>query len=81
MTFLTWKTTKLPTSRVIGMAGVLDSARFRLHRHGNSYAVEDIKAMVLGGHGDLMVPFPRFSSINECRSLNCCLPTASKLCQ
>jgi malate dehydrogenase len=65
MTFLTWKTTKLPTSRVIGMAGVLDSARFQTFiGMETGYAVEDIKAMVLGGHGDLMVPFPRFSSIN-----------------
>lgn len=65
MTFLTWKTTKLPTSRVIGMAGVLDSARFQAFIGMElGYSVEDIKAMVLGGHGDLMVPFPRFSSVN-----------------
>jgi len=65
MTYLTWKTTKLPTSRVMGMAGVLDSARFQTFiGMETGYSVEDIKAMVLGGHGDLMVPFPRFSSIN-----------------
>jgi malate dehydrogenase len=65
MTYLAWKTTKLPTSRVIGMAGVLDSARFQAFiGMETGYSVEDIKAMVLGGHGDLMVPFPRFSSVN-----------------
>jgi malate dehydrogenase len=65
MTYLTWKTTKLPSSRVIGMAGVLDSARFQAFiGMETGFSVQDIKAMVLGGHGDLMVPLPRFSSVN-----------------
>ncbi len=65
MTYLTWQVTKLPSSRVIGMAGVLDSARFQTFIGMElGYSVEDIKAMVLGGHGDLMVPLPRFSSVN-----------------
>jgi malate dehydrogenase len=65
MTYLVWKTTKLPCERVIGMAGVLDSARFQTFIGMElGMSVEDIKAMVLGGHGDLMVPLPRFSSIN-----------------
>ncbi|MBS2000282.1 MAG: malate dehydrogenase [Cyanobacteria bacterium SZAS LIN-5] len=65
MTYLTWKTTKLPTSRVIGMAGVLDSARFQAFIGMElGMSVEDTKAMVLGGHGDLMVPIPRFSTVN-----------------
>lgn len=65
MTYLTWKTTKLPSSRVIGMAGVLDSARFQAFiGMETGFCVKDIKAMVLGGHGDLMVPLPRFSSVN-----------------
>jgi malate dehydrogenase len=65
MTFLAWKTTKLPSTRVIGMAGVLDSARFQTFIGMElGMSVEDIKAMVLGGHGDLMVPLPRFSSVN-----------------
>jgi malate dehydrogenase len=65
MTYLTWKTTKLPSSRVIGMAGVLDSARFQAFiGMETGFSVEDTKAMVLGGHGDLMVPLPRFSSVN-----------------
>ncbi len=65
MTYLTWKTTKLPHNRVIGMAGVLDSARFAAFIAMElNVSVEDIKAMVLGGHGDLMVPLPRYSSVN-----------------
>lgn len=65
MTYLAWKTTKLPTSRVMGMAGVLDSARFQCFIGMElGVSVEDVRAMVLGGHGDLMVPLPRFSSVN-----------------
>lgn len=65
MTYLAWKTTKLPAKRVIGMAGVLDSARFQTFISMElNMSVEDIRAMVLGGHGDLMVPLPRFSTVN-----------------
>ncbi|HEY9870585.1 MAG TPA: malate dehydrogenase [Candidatus Obscuribacterales bacterium] len=65
MTYLTWQTTKLPTSRVMGMAGVLDSARFQTFIAAElGVCVEDVRAMVLGGHGDLMVPLPRFSTVN-----------------
>ena len=54
----------LPHNRVVGMAGVLDSARFR-HFIAEELAVsvEDVSAFVLGGHGDTMVPMPRFSTI------------------
>jgi len=65
MTYLTWKTTKLPKNRVIGMAGVLDSARFQTFiSMETGYSVEDVRAMVLGGHGDLMVPLTRFATVN-----------------
>jgi malate dehydrogenase len=65
MTYLTWKTTKLPASRVIGMAGVLDSARFQAFiAMETGYSVQDVRAMVLGGHGDLMVPLTRFATVN-----------------
>jgi malate dehydrogenase len=65
MTYLAWKTTKLPSSRVIGMAGVLDSARFQAFIGMElGMSVKDVRAMVLGGHGDLMVPLPRFSCVN-----------------
>lgn len=65
MTHLTWKTTRLDSKRVIGMAGVLDSARFQAFISMElNVSAEDVRAMVLGGHGDLMVPLPRFSSVN-----------------
>jgi malate dehydrogenase len=54
----------LPHNKVIGMAGVLDSARFRhFLAEEMSVSVEDVDAFVLGGHGDTMVPMPRFSTV------------------
>jgi len=54
----------LPTNKVVGMAGVLDSARFR-HFIADEVgvSVEDVTAFVLGGHGDTMVPVPRYSTV------------------
>lgn len=53
-----------PKNRVMGMAGVLDSARFKVFIAMElNVSVEDIQAMVLGGHGDSMVPLPRNASI------------------
>lgn len=54
----------LPTSRVVGMAGVLDSARFR-HFLAEEFgvSVEDVTAFVLGGHGDSMVPLVKYSTV------------------
>lgn len=53
-----------PKHRVIGMAGVLDSARFRAFISMElNVSVENIHALVLGGHGDTMVPLPRFSTV------------------
>jgi malate dehydrogenase len=53
-----------PKERVIGMAGVLDSARFRAFiAEELNVSVENIQALVLGGHGDTMVPLPRFSTV------------------
>jgi malate dehydrogenase len=54
----------LPGSMVVGMAGVLDSARFRyfLSQEFN-VSVEDVSAFVMGGHGDTMVPLPRYSTV------------------
>ena len=54
----------LPHSHVVGMAGVLDSARFR-HFLAEEFkvSVEDVTAFVLGGHGDTMVPLPRYSTV------------------
>ena len=54
----------LPPHKVVGMAGVLDSARFRFFLAEEfGVSVEDVNAFVLGGHGDTMVPLPRYSSV------------------
>jgi malate dehydrogenase len=54
----------LPHNRVVGMAGVLDSARFRCFLAEEfNVSVEDVTAFVLGGHGDSMVPLPRYSTV------------------
>ncbi len=54
----------LPHNKVVGMAGVLDSARFRYFLSEEfKVSVEDVSAFVLGGHGDTMVPLPRYSTI------------------
>ncbi|MBD0345719.1 MAG: malate dehydrogenase [Coleofasciculus sp. Co-bin14] len=64
MTYLAWQTTKLPPRRIMGMAGVLDSARFQTFIAMElGVCMEDISALVLGGHGDLMVPLPRYSTV------------------
>jgi malate dehydrogenase len=56
--------TGLPRSKVVGMAGVLDSARFRYFLAQEfDVSVEDVTAFVLGGHGDSMVPLPRYSTV------------------
>jgi len=54
----------LPSSRVVGMAGILDSARFRYFLAEEfNVSVRDVTAFVLGGHGDTMVPLPRYSTV------------------
>ena len=54
----------LPPNMVVGMAGVLDSSRFRLFlAHEFNVSVEDVTAFVLGGHGDTMVPLVRYSTV------------------
>jgi malate dehydrogenase len=54
----------IPHEKIIGMAGVLDSARFRhFLAEELNVSVEDVSAFVLGGHGDTMVPMPRFSTV------------------
>jgi malate dehydrogenase len=58
------KTSGLPKHMVVGMAGVLDSARFRLFLAEEfNVSVEDVSAFVLGGHGDSMVPLLRYSTV------------------
>ena len=55
----------LPTNKVVGMAGILDSSRFKLFLSLElNVPVREINAMVMGGHGDTMVPLPRFTKIS-----------------
>jgi malate dehydrogenase len=64
MVQLAWKKSGFPPERVIGMAGVLDSARFRTFiARELDVSVENVTAFVLGGHGDSMVPLPRYSTV------------------
>lgn len=64
MTYVSFKLSGFPRERVIGMAGVLDSARFRSFIAMElNVSVKDVSAFVLGGHGDTMVPLPRYSTV------------------
>ena len=64
MAYVALKSTGFPPNRVVGMAGILDSSRFRYFIASElDVSVEDVTAFVLGGHGDSMVPLPRYSSV------------------
>ncbi len=64
MTYVAWKVSGFERQRVMGMAGVLDAARFRSFIALElNVSVEDVNAFVLGGHGDSMVPLPRYSTV------------------
>ncbi len=64
MTYVAKKVSGFPRHRVLGMAGVLDSARFRTFISMElNVSVEDVSAFVLGGHGDSMVPLARYSTV------------------
>jgi len=65
MTFLAHKRSGFPKNRVLGMAGVLDSARMASFvAEALNVSVKDISPMVLGGHGDTMVPLPRYTTVS-----------------
>jgi malate dehydrogenase len=65
MSYVAQRVTGFPRERVMGMAGVLDTARFRRFIAWElDVSIRDVNAMVLGGHGDQMVPLPRFSTVN-----------------
>ncbi len=65
MTYLAFKKSGLPRERIMGMAGILDTARFRAFIAMElGVSVEDIQALLLGGHGDEMVPLPRYTTIS-----------------
>jgi malate dehydrogenase len=64
MAYVALKTTKFPKQRVIGMAGVLDSARLAAFvAEALQVSVEDVQPMVMGGHGDTMVPVARYTTV------------------
>lgn len=65
MAYLTYKVTGFPAHRIIGMGGILDTARFSAFIADElKVSPESIKGLVLGGHGDSMVPMPRFTTVS-----------------
>jgi len=65
------KYSNLPTNKVVGMAGILDSSRFKLFLSLElNVPVKEIETMVMGGHGDTMVPLPRFTKVSGKPLLN-----------
>lgn len=65
MSYLALKVSGFSPQKVIGMAGILDSSRYRYFiAEALSISPQDVQAMVLGGHGDSMVPLPGYSSVN-----------------
>ncbi len=65
MTYQAHLTSKLPRTRVMGMAGILDTARYRAFlAEALNISPKDIQAMLLGGHGDTMVPLPRYTTVS-----------------
>ena len=64
MTYQAHITSKLPRTRIMGMAGILDTARYRAFlAEALNVSPKDIQAMLLGGHGDTMVPLPRYTTV------------------
>lgn len=64
MTYVTYRVSRFPRERVIGMAGVLDSARMAAFIALElKVSVDNVQAIVLGGHGDSMVPLPRYTTV------------------
>ncbi len=64
MTYVAYMTSGFPSHRVMGMAGVLDTARYRAFIAMElGVSVKDIQALLMGGHGDTMVPLPRYTTV------------------
>ena len=65
MSYCAYVSSKLPSTKVMGMAGILDTARYRAFlAEAIDCSPKDISAMLLGGHGDTMVPLPRYTSVS-----------------
>lgn len=64
MTYVAQKVTGLPKNKVMGMAGILDTARYNSFiSMETGYSMKDIQSLILGGHGDTMVPLPRYTTV------------------
>ncbi|TAF99139.1 MAG: malate dehydrogenase [Cytophagia bacterium] len=64
MTYVSHSVSKFPRTKVLGMAGILDTARYRAFlAEALNVSPKDIQAMLLGGHGDTMVPLPRYTTV------------------
>jgi malate dehydrogenase len=65
MTYASYVSSKLPRTKVMGMAGILDTARYRAFlAEALNVSPRDIQALLLGGHGDTMVPLPRYTTVS-----------------
>jgi malate dehydrogenase len=65
MTYVAYKASNLPANQVMGMAGILDTARYRAFLAEElEVSPKDIQALLLGGHGDTMVPLPRYTTVS-----------------
>jgi len=65
MTYVAYAASKLPSTKVMGMAGILDTARYRAFLAEElQISPKDIQALLLGGHGDTMVPLPRYTTVS-----------------
>ncbi len=65
MTYACWKSSGLDSKRVLGMAGILDTARYRAFlAEALNVSPKDIQAVLMGGHGDTMVPLPRYTTVS-----------------
>ncbi|MCX5689167.1 MAG: malate dehydrogenase [Planctomycetota bacterium] len=81
MVYTAWKVTGFPTHRVLGQAGALDVARYKEFLAMElKCSVEDISALLLGGHGDDMVPLPRLTSVSGIPVLDLLPETTVKAC-
>lgn len=87
MVYVAWKTTGFPANRVMGQAGALDVARYKAFLAMElGVSVEDIQGLLLGGHGDDMVPLPNRTSVNgipisdllSAEKINACVERAKK---
>ena len=64
MTYCAYLSAKVDSSKVFGMAGILDTARYRAFlAEALDVSPKDIQAVLMGGHGDTMVPLPRYTTV------------------